>query len=92
MEIKEKKKTLWFKSHSVGSVNTITSLCLHESLFSSVTDFFLTHAHPTFVNKLNINNHKTVSNEKDIKNLMSLNQNFFCSLFHIIMTKTNYDQ
>ena len=23
---------------------------------------------------------------------MNLNQNFFCSLFHILMTKTNYDQ
>ena len=27
-----------------------------------------------------------------IKRLMNLNQNFFCSLFHILMTKTNYDQ
>ena len=27
-----------------------------------------------------------------IKSLMNLNQNFFCSLFHILMTKTNYDQ
>ena len=35
-----------------------TSLCLHESLFSQITDFFLTHAHPTFVYKLSINNHK----------------------------------
>ena len=48
--------------------STITSLCLHESLFS---DFFLTHAHPTFVYKLNINNHKTVSNEKDMNNLFN---------------------
>ena len=23
---------------------------------------------------------------------MNLNQNFFCSLFHILKTKTNYDQ
>ena len=23
---------------------------------------------------------------------MNLNQNFFCSLFHKLMTKTNYDQ
>ena len=67
--------------------------------FHRVADFFLTHAHPTFVYNLNINNHKTVSNEKDmktfstsIKSLMNLNQNFFCSLFHILMTKTNYDQ
>ena len=27
-----------------------------------------------------------------IKSLMNLNQNFLCSLFHIFMTKTNYDQ
>ena len=27
-----------------------------------------------------------------IKSLMNLNQNFFCSLFHILMSKTNYDQ
>ena len=27
-----------------------------------------------------------------IKSLMNLNQNFNCSLFHILMTKTNYDQ
>ena len=27
-----------------------------------------------------------------IKSLMNLNQNCFCSLFHILMTKTNYDQ
>ena len=26
------------------------------------------------------------------KSLMNLNQNFFCSLFHILMCKTNYDQ
>ena len=69
--MKKKKKTLWFKSHSIGNVNTITSLCLHESFFLSVTDFFLTHAHPTFVYKLNINNHKTVSNEKDMNNLFN---------------------
>ena len=31
-----------------------------------VIDLFLTHAHPKFVYKLDINNHKTVSNEKDI--------------------------
>ena len=35
-----------------------TSLCLQESLFSQVTDFFLTHAHLTFVYKLSVNNHK----------------------------------
>ena len=29
----------------------------------------LTHADPTFVSKLNINNHKTVSNEKGMNNL-----------------------
>ena len=51
-----------------------------------------------FVYKLNINNHKTVSNDKDmnkfstsIKSLMNLNQNFFFSLFHILMSKANYD-
>ena len=27
-----------------------------------------------------------------IKSLMKLNQNFLCSLFHIFMGKTNYDQ
>ena len=37
-----------------------------ESLFSQVIDFFLTHAHPKFVYKLDINNHKTVSTEKDM--------------------------
>ena len=31
----------------------------------------LTHAHSTFVYKLNINNHKTVSNEKDMNNLFN---------------------
>ena len=30
-----------------------------------------THAHPKFVYKLNINNHKTVSNEKDMNNLFN---------------------
>ena len=48
-----------------------TSLCLHESLFSQVTDFFLTHAHPTFVYKLSITIIKTVSNEKDMNNLFN---------------------
>ena len=27
-----------------------------------------------------------------IKSLMNLNQNLFCSLFHILTSKTNYDQ
>ena len=27
-----------------------------------------------------------------IKSLINLNQNFFRSLFHILMTKTNYEQ
>ena len=27
-----------------------------------------------------------------IKSLINLNQNLFCSLFHILMSKTNYDQ
>ena len=27
-----------------------------------------------------------------IKSLINLNQNFFCSLFHTLMTKTNYEQ
>ena len=27
-----------------------------------------------------------------IKSLMNLNQNFFCRLFHILMSKTSYDQ
>ena len=43
-----------------------TSLWLHESLFSQVTDFFLTHAHPTFVYKLSINNHKHSVKRKKI--------------------------
>ena len=44
----------------------IMSLCLHQLLFSEVTDFGLIHAHPnwTFAHKLEINNHKTVLNEK----------------------------
>ena len=33
--------------------------------------FFLAHAHPKFVYKLDINNHKTVSNEKDMNNLFN---------------------
>ena len=37
----------------------------------AVTDFFLTHAHPKFVYKLDINNHKTISNEKDMNNLFN---------------------
>ena len=60
------KKTLRLKLHLIWSVSTTTGLCLHESSFSKVADFLLTHAHPTFVYKLNINNHKTVSNEKDM--------------------------
>ena len=68
-------------------------------------DFVLTHAHRKFVYKLDINNHKTVSNEKDMNNpfscssqsLMNLNKtvdinSFLYILFHILMTKTNYDQ
>ena len=56
--------------------------------------------HPTFVYKLNINNHKTVSNDKDMNNLFQLVLkvwwtwiktfniiSFFYSLFHILMTK-----
>ena len=27
-----------------------------------------------------------------IKSLMNFNQNLFCGLFHILMSKTNYDQ
>ena len=48
-----------------------TSLCLHESLFSLLTDFFPSHPHLKFVYKLDINNHKTVSNEKDVNNLFN---------------------
>ena len=67
-----------------SDLSTITNLCLHESLFSYVIDFFLTDAYPKFVYKLDINNHKTVSNKKDVNNLfnfliqslMNLNQYF----------------
>ena len=67
----EKKETLRLKLHSVLSVSTITSLCLHESLFSYVIDFSLTDAHPKFVYKLDINNHKAVLNERDKNNLFN---------------------
>ena len=60
----EKKKNARPKLHSIRSLSTITSLCLHERLFSWVIDFFLTHAHPKFVYKLDIINHKTALNKK----------------------------
>ena len=51
------------------------------------------------IRNLFINNHKTVSNENmnNLQSLMNLNQNFnvnsfLYNLFHILMTKTNYDQ
>ena len=43
--------------------------------------------HILIVYKLDINNHKTVSYEKDMNNL-----NLLYSLFHIRMTKISYDQ
>ena len=67
----EKKENVKVEITFNISVSTHTSLCLHEPLFSYVTDFFLKNAHPTFVYKLNINNHKTVSNEKDMNNLFN---------------------
>ena len=67
----EKKETLRLKLHSVRSLSTITSLCLHESLFSRAIDFFLTHAHPKFDDKLDIHINKTVSKEKDMNNLFN---------------------
>ena len=33
-----------------------------------ISSLHVTHAHPKFVYKLDMNNHKTVSNEKDMKN------------------------
>ena len=35
-----------------------------ESLFSWIIDFLLTHAHPKFVYKLDINNHKQYQMKK----------------------------
>ena len=43
----------------------------YQPLFAWIIDFFPRHAHPKFVYKLNINNHKTVSNEKDMSNLFN---------------------
>ena len=57
----EKCKT---KLHSTLSLSTIKSLYLHELLFSWGIDFFLTRSHPKIVYKLDINNHKSVLNEK----------------------------
>ena len=46
------------------SQHNIQPTSVHERLFSQVIDFFLTHAHPKFVFKLDINNHKTALNKK----------------------------
>ena len=42
-----------------------------KSLFSQVIDFFLKHAYLKFVYKLDISNHRTVSNEKDMNKLLN---------------------
>ena len=39
--------------------------------FHRLFDFSLKDAHPKFVYKLDIGNHKTVSNEKDMNNLFN---------------------
>ena len=69
----EKKRELlgWNHIQYAVLVQLPAFVCMNHNFHRLHIDFFLTHAHPKFVYKLDINNNKTVSNEKDMTNFFN---------------------